>query len=170
MFLDFPRQITAVQGGAQTAQAGRPSTWIRTVSCPFARGEWRITLWSQPGLKLDPPRRMLFSLALSGAKPAGFQLRRGAPDVAVLLRGPAVGKLGQTRVAWRGDSALKDGADKGVDLSGGYYDAGDHMKFTFPLSSTVTMLSWEVWSTGRGMKKRASGARCSTRCGGGRTG
>jgi len=46
------------------------------------------------------------------------------------------------RVSWRGDSALGDGADVGVDLSGGYYDAGDHIKFTFPLSATLTVLAW----------------------------
>ena len=28
------------------------------------------------------------------------------------------------RIPWRGDSALTDGADKGLDLSGGWYDAG----------------------------------------------
>lgn len=46
------------------------------------------------------------------------------------------------RVAWRGDSALGDGHENGVDLSGGYYDAGDHIKFTFPLSATLTVLAW----------------------------
>ncbi|WP_438497269.1 glycoside hydrolase family 9 protein, partial [Paenibacillus sp. IHBB 3054] len=30
------------------------------------------------------------------------------------------------RVEWRGDSGLLDGADVGHDLSGGWYDAGDH--------------------------------------------
>lgn len=29
-----------------------------------------------------------------------------------------------------------------VDLSGGYYDAGDNVKFVWPMSFTVTMLSW----------------------------
>ncbi|WP_413171899.1 glycoside hydrolase family 9 protein [Anabaena azotica] len=46
------------------------------------------------------------------------------------------------RVPWRGDSALNDGADVGVDLTGGYYDAGDHVKFGFPMASSMTMLSW----------------------------
>ena len=46
------------------------------------------------------------------------------------------------RIAWRGDSALNDGADVGVDLSGGYYDAGDHVKFGFPMAASITMLSW----------------------------
>ena len=48
------------------------------------------------------------------------------------------------RIEWRGDSAVNDGADVGVDLSGGYYDAGDHVKFGFPMASSMTMLSWGV--------------------------
>jgi endoglucanase len=35
------------------------------------------------------------------------------------------GKLPSTnRVKWRNDSALTDGFDAGLDLTGGYYDAG----------------------------------------------
>jgi endoglucanase len=35
------------------------------------------------------------------------------------------GKLPDSnRVSWRNDSATDDGKDVGVDLSGGYYDAG----------------------------------------------
>ncbi|KAI5056587.1 hypothetical protein GOP47_0028405 [Adiantum capillus-veneris] len=46
------------------------------------------------------------------------------------------------RVAWRGDSALLDGSDQNVDLTGGYYDAGDNLKFGFPMAFTVAVLSW----------------------------
>ena len=46
------------------------------------------------------------------------------------------------RIDWRGDSTLNDGADVGLDLSGGYFDAGDHVKFVFPMASSMTMLSW----------------------------
>lgn len=46
------------------------------------------------------------------------------------------------RVSWRGDSGLADGQDAGLDLTGGWYDAGDHVKFGFPLASTATMLAW----------------------------
>lgn len=31
-----------------------------------------------------------------------------------------------------------------VDLVGGYYDAGDHVKFGLPMAYAVTMLSWSV--------------------------
>ncbi|MFJ6197010.1 glycoside hydrolase family 9 protein [Micromonospora sp. NPDC092111] len=46
------------------------------------------------------------------------------------------------RVSWRGDSALTDGTDVGVDLTGGWYDAGDHVKFGFPMAFSATMLAW----------------------------
>lgn len=49
-----------------------------------------------------------------------------------------------SRVEWRGDSALKDGADQGIDLTGGWYDAGDHMKFGFPMAASTTLLAWGV--------------------------
>jgi endoglucanase len=46
------------------------------------------------------------------------------------------------RIPWRGNAAMNDGSDAGVDLVGGWFDAGDHMKFGFPMASSVTMLSW----------------------------
>lgn len=49
------------------------------------------------------------------------------------------------RVEWRGDSGLQDGADVGHDLTGGWYDAGDHVKFGFPMAYTSTMLAWSVY-------------------------
>ncbi|XP_022727945.1 endoglucanase 11-like [Durio zibethinus] len=48
------------------------------------------------------------------------------------------------RVTWRGHSGLTDGLEQGVDLVGGYYDAGDHVKFGLPMAFTVTMLSWSI--------------------------
>lgn len=47
-----------------------------------------------------------------------------------------------SRITWRGDSALNDGALEGRDLSGGYYDAGDHVKFVFPMAGAMTLLGW----------------------------
>lgn len=46
------------------------------------------------------------------------------------------------RVSWRDDSAVTDGADVGLDLTGGWYDAGDHVKFGFPMAFSATMLAW----------------------------
>ncbi|XP_044428766.1 endoglucanase 21 [Triticum aestivum] len=48
------------------------------------------------------------------------------------------------RVKWRGHSGLADGLQQGVDLVGGYYDAGDNVKFGLPMAFTVTMLSWSA--------------------------
>ncbi|MGF1537174.1 MAG: glycoside hydrolase family 9 protein [Elainellaceae cyanobacterium] len=47
-----------------------------------------------------------------------------------------------SRIEWRSDSALSDGADVGVDLTGGYYDAGDHVKFGLPMAGSMTLLTW----------------------------
>ncbi|MCR5328089.1 MAG: glycoside hydrolase family 9 protein [Saccharofermentans sp.] len=50
-----------------------------------------------------------------------------------------------TRCNWRGDSGLTDGADNGIDLTGGYYDAGDHVKFNLPMAYTASMLGWSLY-------------------------
>ena len=55
------------------------------------------------------------------------------------------GKLpADNRVNWRGDSGLNDGADVGHDLTGGWYDAGDHVKFGFPMAFSATALAWGI--------------------------
>ena len=61
------------------------------------------------------------------------------------------------RVPWRGDSGLNDGRDGiyfgdastenlqdglSLNLTGGYHDAGDHVKFGLPLASTLSTLAW----------------------------
>ena len=45
-------------------------------------------------------------------------------------------------VNWRGDAGMTDGADVGVDLTGGYWDAGDHVKFGLPMAGSMTILAW----------------------------
>ncbi|CAM6087341.1 unnamed protein product [Calypogeia fissa] len=60
------------------------------------------------------------------------------------------GKLPKNfNISWRGDSALRDGLEATVngpkkDLTGGFYDAGDNIKFVFPGSYAMTILSWSV--------------------------
>ncbi|KAL8161754.1 hypothetical protein V2J09_013243 [Rumex salicifolius] len=58
------------------------------------------------------------------------------------------GKLVESKISWRGDSALNDGSEAKLDLSKGMYDAGDHMKFGFPLAFTATVLSWAILEYG----------------------
>jgi hypothetical protein len=48
-------------------------------------------------------------------------------------------------VIWRADSCLNDGSDVGRDLTGGYLDAGDNVKFGLPMASTVATLNWGVY-------------------------
>ncbi|KAK7376082.1 hypothetical protein VNO78_34934 [Psophocarpus tetragonolobus] len=58
------------------------------------------------------------------------------------------GKLENKRVWWRGDSGLRDGSEVNLDLSKGMYDAGDNMKFGFPMAFTATVLSWAILEYG----------------------
>ncbi|KAH1223330.1 Endoglucanase [Glycine max] len=61
----------------------------------------------------------------------------------LFFEGQRSGNLPATqRVKWRGDSALSDGKLQNVDLIGGYYDAGDNVKFGWPMAFTTSLLSW----------------------------
>ncbi|XP_028063587.1 endoglucanase 8-like [Camellia sinensis] len=70
----------------------------------------------------------------------------------LFFEGQRSGKLPPSqRITWRKDSALLDGSDLHVDLVGGYYDAGDNVKFHFPMAYTTTMLAWGVLEFGEFM-------------------
>jgi endoglucanase len=56
-------------------------------------------------------------------------------------------------VSWRGDSGLQDGSDVGKDLTGGWYDAGDHVKFGLPMAFSTTMLAWGAIAAPSGYTK-----------------
>ncbi|KAL2902715.1 Endoglucanase [Bienertia sinuspersici] len=61
----------------------------------------------------------------------------------LFFEGQRSGKLPSSqRVKWRGDSALSDGNPDNVNLVGGYYDAGDNVKFGWPMSFSTALLSW----------------------------
>ncbi|XP_020571354.1 endoglucanase 8 [Phalaenopsis equestris] len=60
----------------------------------------------------------------------------------LFLEAQRSGKLVRTRIPWRGDSAMEDGKFANLDLTGGYYDAGDNVKFGLPMAFTVTTLAW----------------------------
>ncbi|KAG8076265.1 hypothetical protein GUJ93_ZPchr0006g45785 [Zizania palustris] len=67
------------------------------------------------------------------------------------------------RLRWRRDSAMNDGAAAGVDLTGGYYDAGDNVKFGFPMAFTATLMSWGLIDFGRSFGAHASETRKAVR-------
>jgi hypothetical protein len=46
---------------------------------------------------------------------------------------------------YRGDAALTDGADVGLDLTGGWADAGDGVKFGLPMAYAAGQLGWSVY-------------------------
>ncbi|EGG23967.1 putative glycoside hydrolase [Cavenderia fasciculata] len=59
------------------------------------------------------------------------------------------GRLPDTDVPWRNNSVLSDAYPAGAkdangdgNLSGGYFDAGDGIKVTLPMSYSMTMLAW----------------------------
>lgn len=57
------------------------------------------------------------------------------------------------RIPWRGDSALEDKGHNGEDLTGGYYDASDFVKFSFTMAFSTTILSWGMLSFKNGYIK-----------------
>ena len=51
------------------------------------------------------------------------------------------------RVSWRGDSTMSD------DVTGGWYDAGDHVKFNLPMAYSAAMLAWGLYQYGDGVEE-----------------
>ncbi|GMN55774.1 hypothetical protein TIFTF001_024888 [Ficus carica] len=96
---------------------------------------------------------ILLFLAQSPTLGAGDHDYRDALSKAILFfEGQRSGFLPQyQRLTWRENSGLSDGWTYNVDLTGGYYDAGDNIKFGFPMAFTTTMLAWGVIEFGDSM-------------------
>ncbi|XP_028078856.1 endoglucanase 17 [Camellia sinensis] len=91
---------------------------------------------------------------------AGHNYRDALSKSILYFEGQRSGKLPPNqRITWRRDSGLSDGSAVNVDLVGGYYDAGDNVKFGFPMAFTATMLSWSVIEFGGLMKSELCNAR-----------
>lgn len=60
--------------------------------------------------------------------------------------GPEVGD--NQSFNWREACHTKDGDDVGVDLTGGFHDAGDHVKFGLPQGYTASILGWSLYEFG----------------------
>ncbi|XP_027187102.1 endoglucanase 8-like [Cicer arietinum] len=84
----------------------------------------------------------------------------------LFFEGQRSGKLPSSqRMRWRKDSALQDGNNIHMDTVGGYYDAGDNVKFHFPMAFTTTMLAWSVIEFGNLMGSDLQHAYQSVRWG-----
>ncbi|KAL5833180.1 hypothetical protein ACOSQ3_016854 [Xanthoceras sorbifolium] len=82
----------------------------------------------------------------------------------LFFEGQRSGKLpSNQRLTWRGDSGLSDGTSYHVDLVGGYYDAGDNVKFGLPMAFTTTLLAWSVIEFGGSMQNQVVNAKAAIR-------
>ncbi|KAJ8769898.1 hypothetical protein K2173_008980 [Erythroxylum novogranatense] len=82
----------------------------------------------------------------------------------IFFQGQRSGRLPVSQqMRWRSNSGLSDGRLSNVDLTGGYYDAGDNVKFNFPMAFTTTMLSWSTLEYGRRMGSELPNARAAIR-------
>ena len=87
-----------------------------------------------------------FNLSTNSAKAAGpYNYGEALQKSLYFYEAQRSGDLpANNRVVWRGDSGLTDGSDVGKDLTGGWYDAGDHVKFGLPMASSATLLAWGI--------------------------
>eukprot|EP01132_Coremiostelium_polycephalum_P002741 gene2741-3404_t len=106
--------------------------------------------------KLKPPFKLAIFLGLLIVSSFFVDQVSSSTDYCTLLKDSLLffkanraGRLKDNDVPWRGNSALNDAspgsspnADGDGNLSGGYYDAGDGVKFGLPACYTMTMLSW----------------------------
>ncbi|KAL8170674.1 hypothetical protein V2J09_022478 [Rumex salicifolius] len=74
---------------------------------------------------------------------SGFDYSEALSKAILFFEGQRSGKLPRSqRAKWRANSALSDGKPENVKLVGGYYDAGDNVKFVWPMAYSVSLLGW----------------------------
>nr|XP_019708344.2 LOW QUALITY PROTEIN: endoglucanase 3-like [Elaeis guineensis] len=107
----------------------------------------------------------LCSLFLSRIHVSGLPNYGDALAKSILFfQGQRSGRLPKDqKITWRSNSGLSDGSAAKVDLTGGYYDAGDNVKFGFPMAFTTTMLSWSVIENAKRMQTEVNNARTAIR-------
>ncbi|KAJ4467541.1 9 glycosyl hydrolase [Lentinula aciculospora] len=100
---------------------------------------------SLPSSAWLPPNASVGAIATTGSNTSvpNEQWSTLLGDLLYFYEAQRSGKLpSNNRVSWRNDSATSDGSDAGLDLTGGYYDAGDYIKVSFPLSFTLNSICW----------------------------
>ncbi|KAK6936325.1 Glycoside hydrolase family 9 [Dillenia turbinata] len=98
---------------------------------------------------------MLLGVTLMSVRTAGeakHDYEDALTKCILFFEGQRSGKLpSNQRMTWRKDSAIQDGSDIQMDLVGGYYDAGDNVKYNFPMAFTTTLLAWSALEFGQDM-------------------
>ncbi|KAL0313170.1 UNVERIFIED_CONTAM: Endoglucanase 1 [Sesamum radiatum] len=108
----------------------------------------------------------LFFLILSSSAFTPQDYANALEKSILFFEGQRSGRLPPTqRLKWRADSGLSDGAGYHVDLLGGYYDAGDNVKFGLPMAFTTTLLAWSVIEFGSLMRNQVENAKDAVRWG-----
>jgi endoglucanase len=82
---------------------------------------------------------------IAGTAAEGFNYAEALQKTVYFLEAQQSGRLSpNNRVAWRGDACLTDGADIGRDLSGGWFDAGDHWTANLTMAFTAMTVAWSA--------------------------
>lgn len=82
---------------------------------------------------------------LTAAADIGFNYAEALQKTLYLFEAQQSGTLSpNNRVAWRGAACLTDGQDIGRDLSGGWFDAGDHWTANLTMSFAAMTLAWSA--------------------------
>src|SRR5881397_2001964 len=97
-----------------------------------------VTLILLLGIALPAKRLRIASAFGGGAQPqsgGNFNYAEALQKAIWFYEAQVSGaKPSSNRVSWRANSAMNDGADVGHDLTGGWFDAGDHVKFGFAMA------------------------------------
>jgi endoglucanase len=106
--------------------------------------------------------RSFLSLALAsavvlparGANESNFNYAEALQKSLYFFEAQQSGKLSpNNRVPWRGDACLTDGQDIGKDLSGGWYDAGDHWTANLTMAFSAMTLAWSAVENPEGSRR-----------------
>ncbi|KAI5056589.1 hypothetical protein GOP47_0028407 [Adiantum capillus-veneris] len=135
-------------------------SWRFSASPQYGRSMRLQNIWILcallSGLELMATFMLPYSQATAATPPStslAFNYSDALSKSLLFLEVQRSGKLpANQRVTWRGNSGLLDGSDANVDLTGGYYDAGDNVKFGFPMAFTVTVLAWGVLESPAGFE------------------
>lgn len=105
-------------------------------------------------------------LLLGNAAQASQNYKDALAKSILFFQGQRSGRLPTSqKLSWRSFSGLSDGSLAHVDLVGGYYDAGDNVKFNFPMAYTITMLSWSALENSKPLGPQLENVRVAIRWG-----